>query len=337
MASSGGKIAVQTAGFLIGLGLLVWCVRVALSEDNREQLARLVDADAGLVVSLLACSLGTLVLNGLVFSAALWPVRRLSVLDVLAVNAVATVLSYAPFKLALAFRVLVHVRRDGVPLLTVIGWFGAVGVLAAVALGPAFGASVLVAGEEERTGLWWGLWLGGAAVGTAGVVSLARVFGGERGWHRLLAMVRAVGLGWLLRWLGGEGGRRVHSGVDMLAHGRASASGVVLRVGDLLVQAVRMAVAAQILGVDLDWGDAMVLASVYFAIGMLSPFGMLGTREAGAAGVATLAGLSGANGIETVVTISLLVTASEAAVNLAGGGLGAAWLRVDRWVRGGGR
>ncbi|MBX3321919.1 MAG: flippase-like domain-containing protein [Phycisphaeraceae bacterium] len=326
------RIAVQVVGFLIGLGLLGWCVRVALSEANREQLGKLIDADWGLVVALAACSAGTLMLNGLVFLAALWPVKRLAVLDVLAVNSVATVLSYAPFKLALAFRVVYHVKRDRVPLLTVIGWFGAVAVLAAVAVGPAFGASLVLPGGS---GLWWAGWLGGAAAATAVMVGLARVFGGERGWARLLAFVRAVGFGWLLRWLGGEAGRKVHAGVDMLAHGRASAAGAVLRVGDIMVQAVRMGVAARILGIELDWGDAMVLASVYFAIGMISPFGMLGTREAGAAGVATLAGLSGASGVEAVVTISLLVTASEAVVNLAGGALGAAWLRVDRWVRGG--
>lgn len=322
------KLIVQLLGFLVGVGLLGWCVREALTEENREQLSRLMNADAWLVGALLACSVGTLVLNGLIFWVSMLPVKRLSAMDVSATNAVATLISYAPFKLAVAFRILVHVRRDGVPMLTVLGWFGAIAVLALTVVGPAFGASLIVPGG---TTAWWLVWLGGAAACTGGAIGLARVFAGDAGWSRLMTIGRRSGLAWLMRLLDGVHGRRVHAGVDMLAHARASTVGAGLRFTDLLVQAVRMAIAAEILGIDLDWADATVLASTYFAIGMISPIGMLGPREAGSAGFAALAGLSGAEGASTVVVISLLVSATEAVVNLTGAGLGAAWLRMDRW------
>jgi len=40
---SGVRIAVQVVGFLVGIGLLGWCVRLALSDENREALSKLAD------------------------------------------------------------------------------------------------------------------------------------------------------------------------------------------------------------------------------------------------------------------------------------------------------
>ena len=47
------RLAIQLAGFLAGLGLLVWCASLAFSEKNRAGLERLGEASAG-EVSLLA-------------------------------------------------------------------------------------------------------------------------------------------------------------------------------------------------------------------------------------------------------------------------------------------
>lgn len=319
----------QGVGFLIGLGLLGWCVSVALSEQNREQLTRLLDASAWQVVLLLACSVGTLVFNGLIFWVTLLPIKRTGVVYILSVNSVVTLLSYAPFKIALAFRVLVHHRIDRVPLLTIGAWFTVIGVLTATVLVPAIGASLIF---EGGTALWWGAWIGGAALLTGLSIAVARIFAGDRGWERLIGLMGKVGLGFLVRWLGTEHGRKIHAGVDMLAHTRASSVAGVFRVMDILVQAVRVLVAAEILGIEMGWGAAMVIASTYYLIGMLSPIGMLGPRESGIAGVAALAGMSGAGGAESILLVGVLISATEAFVNLAGGGLGAAYLRVDRWL-----
>lgn len=319
----------QALGFLVGLGLLVWCVSVALSEENREQLQRLLDASVWQVSLLLGCSAVTMVLNGLIFWVVLWPVKRTSVLSMSAVNGAATLLSYAPFKIALAFRVLVHRHIDKVPLLTLGAWFGAISVLTVAVVGPALGASFAADGG---TAAWWGAWIGGSVLCIAASIAIASAFAGDRGWARLESMLAGVGLGFFVRRLGTEHGRKIHAGVDMIAHPRASAAAGGLRIADILTQAVRVRVAAEILGLELDWGAAMVIASTYFLIGVLSPIGMLGPREAGAAGVASLAGVSGEAGAESIMLVSVLISATEAVVNLAGGGLGAAYLRVDRWL-----
>lgn len=325
-----GRIA-QGVGFLLGLGLLAWCVSIVLSPDNREQLSHLLDASALDVAILLACSAATLILNGLIFWIVLWPVKHTSVLHISAVNAVATLISYAPFKIAVAFRVLVHNRIDGVPILTIGAWFAAIAVLAVTVLFPAAAASVWL---DSRSASWWIAWIGGAIVCTALVVALASAFAGDPGWHRLMRMIRAVGLGFAIRWLGTEHGRRLHAGIDMLAHVRASAAAGACRVADILVQAVRVWIAARILHVDLDWGASMVIASTYFLIAMISPIGMLGPREFISVSVATMAGISAEEGTETIMTIVLFISASEALVYLAGGGIGAAYLRIDRWLLG---
>jgi hypothetical protein len=319
----------QGIGFLIGLGLLWWCVSVALSEQNREQLSRLLDASAWQVSLLLACSVGTLVLNGLIFWVVLLPVKRTGVVYMSSVNGAATLLSYAPFKIALAFRVLVHQRIDRVPLLTIGAWFAVIGVLTATVLGPAIGASFIFDGG---TALWWEAWIGGSALLTGLCIGVASIFAGDRGWARLIGLMGSIGLGFVVRWLGTEHGRKIHAGVDMLAHTRASSAAGAFRVMDILVQAVRVLVAAEILGVEMGWGAAMVIASTYYLIGMLSPIGMLGPRESGIAGIAALAGLSGEGGAESILLVGMLISATEAFVNLAGGGLGAVYLRVDRWL-----
>ncbi len=327
--STGWRRVAQGVGFIIGLGLLVWCISVALSEKNREQLLQLLDASVWQVSLLLACSAGTMMFNGLIFWVVLYPVKRTSVLHMSAVNGAATLLSYTPFKLALAFRVLVHQRIDKVPVLTIGAWFAAIGVLAVAVVAPAVVASLAFGGG---TPAWWGAWVGGAVVCTALCIGLAAIFSGDTGWVRLKRMLTATRLGLIVRWLDTEHGRRVHAGVDMIAHARASSAAGGFRIADILVQAVRVRVAAEILGLEMDWGAAMVIASSYFVIGILSPIGMLGPREAGAAGVASIAGMSGAEGAESIMLVSVLVSATEAIVNLAGGGLGAAYLRIDRWL-----
>ncbi|KAA0214630.1 MAG: hypothetical protein DYG94_08240 [Leptolyngbya sp. PLA3] len=317
----------QGVGFLLGLALMGWCIGIALSPDNREQLGHLLEATPGQVAILLGCSLGTLLLNGWIFWVVLLPVKRTGLWYMSAVNAVATLISYAPFKISMAFRVLVHNRVDRVPVLTIGAWMAAIAVLALTVLVPALLASMWT-GEQGLA--WWGLWLGGSTLFTGTAVLMARAFAGERGWNRLAGLCSAMLLG--RHMIAGEHGRRLHAGIDMIAHWRASAAAALLRVGDVFVQAVRVWIASQILHIDLGWGPCMVIASTYFLIGALSPIGMLGSREGGSTAVATLAGITTADSAAGILTVSLLITASEALVNLAGGGVGAMVLRVDRWL-----
>lgn len=323
-------IAVQLVGFAAGIALLVWCGLEAFKPGNREQLERLGEAGAGALSLLFALSLATLVLNGLIFGVVLSPERRLKTIDVLATNALATMLSYLPFKISVLARVAIHNRRDGVPLLTIAAWFGAVAVLVLTALGPVAAASLWRQSVDAVWGVVSGL---GVLVVTGACVALAGVFAGERGQGRIRGWAGRARIGVLDRFLVTESYTRLHGVFSMLAHSGAVWGATGLRLADLGAQTARFVVAASILGVGLSWEQAVLVSSTYFLIGMLTPFGMLGTREAGSVGLAALLGLGGEG--ESLVVVILAVSATESLVNLACGALGVAWLRPDRMLRAG--
>ncbi len=321
---------VQVVGFLGGVALLLWVVLEAFAPKNRELIARLGDAGPWQVVALLGLSVATLVLNGTIFWITLWPERRLSHTDVQATNGVATLLSYLPFKLGLICRFVIHNRRDRVPVLTIGAWFVAISALVVVNLAPMVGASLARRGVDAW---WWVISLGGAALATGALVWVSAWFAGDRGMRRIHAMLDPIPVGMLRRFMRTESFARLHAGFGMLAHPRASAAATLLRLADLGVQAARFVVAAGVLGVTMGWSDAMIFAVAYFTIGMVSPFGMVGTREGGTLAVYSAMGVTMAgagDGADPLAPIVLFVSATEAIVFLAGGGLGAAWLRVDR-------
>jgi hypothetical protein len=321
-------VAVQLLGFLAGIALLVWCGLEAFKPANREQLARLGDASVSELITLFALSLATLVLNGLIFWAVLIPEKRLKAGDVLAINAIASMLAYLPFKLSVVARVAIHNRRDGVPLLTIAAWFGAVAVLVLTALGPVGGASLWRRGVD---GLWW-LASGAGVIGiTLVMIALAGLLAGDRGLERIQRALALVRIGFLHRALRSRAFGRLHGVFGMLAHPGAVWGATAMRLADLGAQTARFVVAASILGVTLSWEQAVLVASTYFLIGMLTPFGMLGTREAGSVGLASLLGMGGED--ESLVVVILAVSASETLVTLAGAAAGAAWLRADRLLR----
>ena len=111
---------------------------------------------------------------------------------------------------------------------------------------------------------------------------------------------------------------------------------IVFRLLDVLAFAGRFVVAASVLGLPISGNDALLLGSVYFLIGVFSPFGMLGTREAGTIGAAALFGVSSAaigtgggdGGEGPIAAAVVFITAVEAVVNLGCAGFGVAWLRI---------
>ncbi len=317
----------HTAGFVVGLGLLGWCVSLAFAPANREQLARLSEAPAQLVAIVLTLSLVTLVLNGTAFWLALLPSRRLPLVDVVATNAIATFLNYLPFKLSVLSRVVIHNRKDRVPLAMIAAWLGAVGIVLLGAVGP-----LVVAGLWLRRVDW--TWAGVVAVLAAlsfgAIVILSKVFRGEGGLGRLERIAARAGMSVFARPLRSRRWGGIHAGFSMLACPKSVGAAYIVRMVDIGVQATRFGAAAAILGVAMPWEDAILLASTYFIVGVISPTGMLGTREGGVLGLAAVLGLQGKDGI---VTVALLVTATEAAVNLAAAGIGGVMLRPDRLLR----
>lgn len=318
------RFGLQLAGFAIGLALLAWAVSIALKEENREQLQHLADASAGQIAMLLGLSAVSLLINGVSFWAIITPTRPLRCLDVVAVNNLATFLAYLPFKLSVITRAAIHNRRDGVPLLTIGAWLMAIAAAMGAGLGPPLLASVI----RPAIDVAW-IAIAGVGVIAAGItlVMLGRYFGYERGvarLHRILDPITPKRWRHLLRH---SRFLELHEGFAMLASPRAVTIAVGLRVTDLLVQAARFVVAAKVLGMDLGFTQAVLLALSYFILGVVSPSGMLGVREMGTTFIASIAAMAAS---DQFVGVALLVTSAESIVTLAGAGLGLAWLRPDR-------
>ncbi|MFG0285618.1 MAG: lysylphosphatidylglycerol synthase domain-containing protein [Phycisphaerales bacterium JB039] len=321
------RAAIQLVGFAAGLALLAWCASEAFSDENRAQLERLREAPATIVGALVALSALSLILNGLIFWVTLAPVRRISVASAITTNALGTFLAYLPMKLSVAARFLLHRTRDGVPVAQIGGWFAAVGVILIATMAPLGAVSFAL----RRVDLVWG-----AALGAALVLSLAITIIGARILRTDAALARArrtlltLHLGFLERLTRTETFEHLHSGLSMLAHPGATIASAALRLADVGAQAARFLLAAAAVGATLPADDAILVASVYFLIGVFSPAGTLGVREAGAAGAATLLGVSSASAFATV---ALVVGAAEAITNLACAGAAVAWLRPDRMLR----
>lgn len=325
----GVKVIVQIVGFLGGLALLGWCVTLAFNPSNREQLEKVRELAPSRVALLAALSLATILLDGLIFWFTLRPVRRLAPVDVVATNAVATFLNYLPFKLGLISRFVIHNRRDGVPVLTIFAW------MAALAMGilSTYAPVVLVSlARPNVDGLWLAMVALALALSFVIVWQSSRLFAGEIGLTRLDALAGAIRLPILRRFFASGMFRHLHAGFAMLADARCLAAVFALRILDLGLQAWRYHAAFDALGQPIAAEKSVLIAAGYMMIGVVSPFGMAGTREGGITWLITRFGLEGvtASGVAVVV---LLVGAFAAvsAITLAAAGL--AWLRPDKLLR----
>ncbi len=318
------KVLIQVIGFAASIAALGWAVKMALTEENRAQLENLQNASAGQVMALVGLSFSSVAINGLIFWVVIRPVHRIRATDVISTNAIATLLAYLPFKLSLVARIAIHRKRDGVPVLTIGAWFAAIGVLMLAVLGPMALVSFVL---QDVSLLWWVGVVGSVAIGVGAVIVMARVFYGERGVRRIASV------GMLRGWTEKESFARLHAGFDMIACPWSSSWAGILRMLDVLAFAGRFVVAAAVLGLPISGSDALLLGSVYFLIGVFSPFGMLGTREAGTIGAAALFGVSsvaiGDGGEGPIAAAVVFITAVETVVNLGCAGFGVAWLRVS--------
>lgn len=326
----GLRIGIQTIAFLFGILLLWWCARQALSPDNQAQIQRLGEASITDVASIAGLSLLSIVLNGLVFWAAIRPVKRLSIPGVVATNALASFLNYLPFKLSILCRVLIHMNRDKVPFFTIGAWFAGMGAVLLATYAPLVGVSLWRQGIDW---VWCVAGFGAIALGLTTIVALARLFAGDNGRVRIERLAERV----LDRidariakcFMRTRVFARLHAGLDMLASPWAVLGESALWLSDLGVQATRFTIAAGILGVTLPWQDALLVASCYFLIGVASPAGQLGTREAGTTAVAGMLGLAGG---EDLAVVMILASAVESLVSLLSAGAAIVWLRPDRFL-----
>lgn len=318
------RIAVQVAGFLVGLTMLGWCVRVALQPSNQAQFSRLTGAPAWSILGMLGLTAASIVLNGVIFWATIRPVRRLRVSDVVAVNALATFLAYLPFKPSAVARVVIHNRRDGVPVGVIGAWFAAVAAVLLVALAPPTLASLW---RPTIDAPWIAAAGGGVILLASAMMIVARFFRGERGIERIHAILDPLRLRIAQRFLRSRSWLHLHEGFTILSSPGVVAGTVALRLTDAGVQAARFVLAASILGQALPVEQAVIVAVTFFLIGVVSPTGMLGFREGGATGLAAALAFKDS---EQFAAVALLVGAAEAIVNLTGAAAGLAWLRPDR-------
>lgn len=317
------SLILQALGGLIGLGLLVWCVRITLTPANREALAKLSSAPFDQLLALIALSVVVVLVGGETFRRVLMPVKRLPIARTHATNCIAGLLALIPFKLSIVFRVLVHNRRDQVPLLTIGAWFSAVAGLILAVLAPVMLASWL---RGKADALWLALALGGVAVVTLMILSIARWMSRPAGWSLAQRLWNAAPLpGAIKRSTLLD---RAHEGLRMLSHPGTLLTCVLLRITDLACQAGRVYIAAKLVGHDLPWDQAALAGSVYFLVGAAAPTGQAGAREGLTAAIA--AAILPNQDLSTFALIVLPISASELLVLLAGSILGMPIVRPDK-------
>ncbi len=303
------KTAIQLLGFGFGVALLVWLIAQVFKEENRAQLQKLAEAPAHQVGFLLALTLTSMVLNGVIFWVVVRPVRRVPMSDVQAVNSIAYLLSSAPLRAGFLLRIFVHSRRNKIPLLIVGGWMGAVAVLILTGMLPMAGASLW---RRQLDTLWWLVTIGGVSGSGAAVCLAARFFSSGRGEILIRRVVEGERLG------------QLHEGVVMLADAGAVALASGLRVIDVMVQALRFTVAAEMVGMELSFDRAVIAATVYFVADSIAPTGSAGVRE----WVTARAMGSMEQGDFNVLVLT--VSASEMIVRFVCAVLGVIWLRPSR-------
>ena len=315
---------VQIIGFAGSIGALGWAVSVALKQENRDQLAKLSQASSTELIMLMSMAAISVAFNGLLFWVVMNPIHKLRPTDVIATNAISTLLAYLPFKLSIVSRFVIHNRRDKIPVLTIGAWIIAVTLL----MGAVFGPITLVSLWQHQINTMWWITSGiGILLATITGSLIARFFVGEIGTQRI---ARILGQ----RITKTESFARLHIGFEMLANMPAALLGNLFRVLDVLSFAMRFSIAARVLDLPISGSDALLLGATYFIIGMASPFGMLGTREAGTIKVAMMVGVSSAAisqdpaGQAPIVIAVLFVTAVESIVNLVCAGFGIAWLKA---------
>ena len=244
--------AVQIAGFVVGVLLLVWCIRTALAPEAAEGWQRLFAASPAAIAGLLLCSLASAVINGYMFWYSIRPVRKVRQRDMQILNVTAGLLNYAPVRLGAMARIVYHVRVDRLSVTFVGAWFV---LLAGVVMIAAVPAAVLLLLRPRIDVLFVLLVVGGAL---AGVLCVRAI---------LLMM---LGVGWI--------GRLATDARAIIAHPFALPVATGLRLLDFTAYTARLWIAIGVLELSLSPSDAVLLAVVALVSGLI-PFGRLGFRE----------------------------------------------------------
>ena len=289
----------QLIGFGLGILFIIWCFRRAFSGDGFASVAEHVRAaPTWLIVAALLSTLVSVVANGLIFWCTIQPVRPLRLVDVQAVNLLASLLNYAPFRIGLVARIAFHWRVDRIGPALMTAWL----ITALLSLCVAFVAVALAMPLAPRIGLP-GVFLVITATCIVATwlvrkgVAIESIRARLRGAHAMLGEVRSFGLA------------------------------VALRVVDIVAFTARMTCVAAILNSPLTVGQAAMLGLAAFALTM-NPIGRFGFREAGVAWLASnvfKGTLSEQDLGQAFAQLALVDSAAEAAVTIPLGALAALW------------
>jgi hypothetical protein len=246
-----------------------------------------------------------------------------------ATNAVASFLVYLPFKLSMIFRFAMHHRRDGMPLLTIGAWFAAMTVVLGATLSPIIGAAALRGSVDA---VFVAIAAGGCVLAYGAILLISGYFQGSRGIARIHHVADFTRIGLVSRLVRSAPFHHLHHGFAMLASPGTLAGAMASRIAHTLLIALRLKLAAMIVGVDVGWSHAFLYAVLHFIIGVVSPAGSVGTREGGLAGLAAMIETGDSSGFQVV---ALLVLASESAVTAVAAVAGLIYLRPDRLMKSG--
>lgn len=289
------RAVLQIVGFLIGVALIVWCVRTAAADADWR---RVLDADPLDVAGLLAATVASVIINAGAFWTVLRPIRRHLVWRLSLLNGIAGLLNYAPVRIGLVARVAYHIRVDRMGAGVVASWIAVTALFMLLAL-----VIVGVATLAVPLGVW-------TAVLIAGQLVLAKLLLNVT---LSLPPARAVTA-------------RFEALAPMLLNPVAYWGTMSLRLLDIGAFVLRMWLAARILGLSLPKVDVIILALTAQFVS-LSPLGRLGFREAAVAFVASRleSGLA-AGAVESVCAqLALVESGGEAVVLVMLGVLAAPW------------
>ncbi len=319
------RLLVQAVGILISLGLLTWTITGVLKPENRPKLDSVLHAPPASLALLIGLSLISLFCNGATFWLSLCAVRPVPFWGTQAANAIASFLGYLPFKLSLISRLIIHNRRDGVPVIALGAWLAAnallvLGILACITLARLWRGSVDVAFGAVAFGM---LLTFGVTLCVA-----SRLFAGEPGRARYRALAGRLGL--LGRLMLKPAFGHLLAGFDILAQPRVVAGVIIVRLLDIAAQTGRFVVAAQLINVPLSWSNALLPAIAFFVIGAGSPAGAVGGREGGTSGIAALLHLESVVSLGDFKIITLVVSGSEILLYTAVAIVSTLYVRPDK-------
>jgi hypothetical protein len=277
------KIILQVTGLVLGMALIAWCVWGATKDPAGWQNLR--QATSTSLIGLLLCSMGSIIVSGLTFWIAAKPVQTLRVQDQQWINALASMLNYAPVRIGMFVRAAYAIKVDHFRAVELVAWFTSLAFTFVVALAAITAATV--------SWIQFGAWTFFPTL-----IIIAMLGGFSARWCATRSMVqkRAKGL------------------ERLITNPTALWWSIALHILDLFFATGRVALAIQILGLPLNLAQAFLVSMASFAAS-LNPLGRLGFREAAVAFTAGALSIGGLAGMENKFqTLAVIESAGEALV-----------------------